>query len=359
MKTLLTILLFMLALPVTATDLVPFTEKQRQAMQIETVVIQLTRTSTSANLPGKVVVPNTQLHVVTAPQRGLIEMLLTAEGETVSQGQALARIQSPALLKLQSEYLEVYTRYQLARSNYSRVRKLNTEGIISERRFLESKAEYQELLTTVSRVKRMLELSGMDEPSLTALRESRDIDSTLVVTAPFDGVVLEQMTTAGNRVEAADPLYQIASLEPLWLEIHVPLTQLANIQVGQKVMVASVKVTGTIITIGKKVHSSDQGVQVRAEIREGVDKLRPGQFVQVQLSIASDQENYRLPRSAVTRSGGSSYIFSEQPGGFQPVQVDVLAEETNTVIIAADIPAQTQIVVTGTAAVKAAWLGAK
>jgi len=359
MKKLLSVLLFVLALPVVAGELVPFTEKQRQAMQIETAVIQATSSSTSANLPGKVVVPNAQLHVVTAPQRGLIEMLLVAEGDTVSRGQALARIQSPALLELQGEYLEVHTRYQLAKSNYDRVRKLNKEGIIAERRYLETKAQYQELLTTLSRVKRMLELSGMDEASLAKLRKDRKVDSTLVVKAPFDGVVLEQMTTAGKRVEAADPLYQIASLQPLWLEIHVPLVQIASIQTGQKVSVPAVDVSGTIITIGKKVHGSDQGVRVRAEVREGAEKLRPGQFVQVQLAIASDRENYRVPRSAVTRSDGKNYIFVEQAGGFLPVQVKVIAEETSAVIIAADIPAGSRAVVAGTVAVKAAWLGSE
>ncbi|HHJ16931.1 MAG TPA: efflux RND transporter periplasmic adaptor subunit [Gammaproteobacteria bacterium] len=357
MKTLLSTLLFMLALPVVATELVPFTEQQRQAMQIETAAIQATSTSTSANLPGKVVVPNAQLHVVTAPQRGLIETLLVAEGDVVRQGQALARIQSPALLELQSEYLEVHTRYQLAKSNYDRVRKLNKEGIIAERRFLETKAQYQEVLTALSRVKRMLELSGMDESFLARLREDRKVDSTLIVIAPFDGVILEQMTTAGKRVEAADPLYQIASLNPLWLEIHVPLVQIANIRPGQKVIVSSVNVSGTIITIGKKVHGTDQGVRVRAEIREGAEKLRPGQFIQVQLAIPSDQENYRVPRSAVTRTGGNSFIFAEQPGGFLPIQVRVLAEETDAVIIGAEIPTHTRVVVTGTAAIKAAWLG--
>ena len=357
MKRLFSVLLLMLTLPVVASERVSFTENQRQALQIETAAVEATGISTSANLPGKVVVPNSQLHVVTAPQRGLVETLLTAEGEAVSQGQALAKIQSPALLELQSEYLEVHTRYRLAKSHYERDRQLNKEGIIAERRLLESKAKYQELLTMLSRVKRMLELSGMDESSLAALRKSRRLDSTLVVTAPFSGVVLEQMTTAGERMEAADPLYKIASLKPLWLEIHVPLEQIADIQPGHKVIVPSLDVSGPITTIGKMVHGADQGVQIRAEIREGAEKLHPGQFLQVQLAIESKRKNYRVPRSAVTRAGGNSYVFAEQADSFLPIQVKVIAEETNALIVKAEIPASTRIAVTGTAAIKAAWLG--
>ena len=197
----------------------------------------------------------------------------------------------------------------------------------------------------------------MNETSLAALRKSRKLDSALVVIAPFNGVVLEQMTTAGKRVEAADPLYKIASLKPLWLEIHVPLSQVTGIQPGHRVIVPAVNVSGRVITIGKMVHGTDQGVLVRAEIDEGAEKLRPGQFLQVQLDIASKQKNYRVPRSAVTRSDGNYYIFSEQTDGFFPQRVKVVAEETNALIIDVEIPAETRIAVTGTAAIKAAWLG--
>lgn len=357
MKRLFSILLLTLAQPVLASDLIAFTQQQRVALAIETAAVETAHTRNSTNLPGKVTVPNAQLHVVTAPQKGLIETLLAAEGEVVKQGQALASIQSPALLELQSEYLEIHTRYQLAKSNFDRDRQLNEEGIIAERRLLESKAKYQELLTTASRIKRMLELSGMDEQSLVLLRKNRDLNSTLVVTAPFDGVVLEQMTTAGNRVEAADPLYRIASLKPLWLEIHVPLEQLDGILPGQSVQVPSLNISGLIVTIGKMVHEVDQGVLIRAEIHDGAEKLRPGQFLQVQLATTSDNKSYRLPRNAVIHSAGSSYVFLAQQEGFFPVLVKVVSEETNALIVEANFPEHSQIAISGTAAIKAAWLG--
>jgi len=245
----------------------------------------------------------------------------------------------------------------LAKTNYDRDQQLQKEGIIAERRLLESRARHQELLTTVSRIKQMLELSGMDKQALAALKSNRKLDSSLTITAPFDGVLLEQMTTAGNRVEAADPLYKIASLKPLWLEVHVPLEKLANIQLGQTVTVSSANVSGTIVTIGKMVHGVDQGVLVRAEIYDGAEKLRPGQFLQVQLTIESEKNSYRVPRSAVIYSGGISYVFSLQEGGFLPVPVTVTGEEANALIINTELPTQTQIAVTGTSALKAAWLG--
>lgn len=359
MRTIVCILLALVAMPVAAADVIAFSDGQRKAMHIQTAPLQSVGTRISTNYPGKVAVPNAQLHVITAPQKGLVETLLAAEGEDVTKGQVLARLQSPALLDLQSEYLEVYTRYQLAKSNYERDRMLNEEGIIAERRLLESKSKYQELLTSLSRVRRMLELSGMDKSSLSALRKSRELDSILEVTAPFGGVVLEQMTNTGTRVEAADAIYRIASLMPLWLEVHMPLEQLGDVRIGHSVVVPSLDVSGRIITIGKMVHGADQGVLVRAEINDGAEKLHPGQFLQVQLAIVSEQDTYRVPRSAVIRHEGESYIFTAQTDGFLPVQVRLAGEEANALVIEVKLPAQTEIVTAGTVAIKAAWLGSE
>jgi cobalt-zinc-cadmium efflux system membrane fusion protein len=266
------------------------------------------------------------------------------------------RIQSPRLLELQSEYLEIYTRQRLASTNYRRDRQLSEEGIIADRRLLESRANYQELTTSLARVRRLLELAGMDEAELAALGTERELNSTLLVRAPFDGVILEQLVTAGSRVEAADPIYHIAQLDPLWLEIHVPLGELGETRVGQQVVVPELEVTGRIITIGHMVHGADQGVLIRAEVHEGSDRLRPGQFVQTRLAMAAPANSYQVPRSAVVYSTGESYVFVEQPEGFVAVAVTVTEEDAGKLVISAELPANARIATSGAAAIKSAWL---
>ena len=356
MKTFLITLLLLVIVNAHASGTVVFTAAQRQALQIKTAAIIPTTRNLGGLLPAKIAVPNAQLQVVTAPQQGLVEVLLLAEGESITAGQPLVRIQSPRLLELQSDYLAVHTRYRLAASNYQRDRKLNKEGIIAERRLLESKADYQELATSLARLRRILELAGMDEDTLATLESSRDLNSTLVILAPFDGVILEQLVEAGSRVEAADPIYRIASLDPLWMEVHVPLEQLGDTHIGQEVEIPELGVTGRIITIGHMVHGADQGVLIRAEVHEGSDKLRPGQFVQVQFAVTTSDIRFRIARSAVIYSKGNSFIFVEQMDGFAAYKVTVTNDEGNTLIIQADLPADARVAVSGTVAIKAVWL---
>ncbi len=335
---------------------VVITETQRKALQIETGPLTATNRNLGGLLPARVAVPNAQLQVVTAPQEGLVEVLLSAEGEKVTAGQPLVRIQSPRLLELQSEYLETYTRQRLASTNYQRDRQLSEEGIIAERRLLESRANYQELTTALGRVRRLLELAGMDEAELAALGSERKLNSTLLVRAPFDGVILEQLVAAGSRVEAADPIYHIAQLDPLWLEIHVPLGKLGDTRVGQQVVVPELDVTGRIITIGHMVHGADQGVLIRAEVHDGSDRLRPGQFVQTRLALTSPGNSYQVPRSAVVYAEGESYVFVDRPQGFVAVPVTVTEEAADHLVISAELAKDARIATRGAAAIKSAWL---
>jgi len=357
MKTILGLGLLLSSVLAGAAELIPVSGEQRGALGIELAAIESIDVRHSALLPARVAVPSARLQVVTAPQAGLVEVLLVAEGEHVRKGQPLIRIQSPRLLDLQSDYLETLSRYTLAESNYRRDRQLNEEGIIAERRLLESRAAFTEVSTSLARLRRLLQLAGMDEQALNDLAKQRELSSTLVVRAPLDGVVLEQLTVAGTRVEAADPLYRIANLDRLWLEIHVPLEQLGDTAAGQQVVVPALNLSGPIITVGRMVHSADQGVLVRAEISEGAEQLHPGQFLQVQLAGLSEPDNYQVPRAAVARIGGRAYIFAAGADGFTPVEVSVTSEQSTDLVVRARLPSGTEIAVNGAAAIKAIWQG--
>jgi len=53
------------------------------------------------------------------------------------------------------------------------------------------------------------------------------------IRAPFDGAIIESYKTVGEYV-ADDPILQIASLDPLHVEVIVPLTQLGIVESGMR-----------------------------------------------------------------------------------------------------------------------------
>lgn len=332
-------------------------DTQISAFGIETQQVLPVQQAISQTFPAKVSVPNAQLRVVSAPLDGVVEALLVAEGETVRQDQPLARIRSSALLELQASYLESLSRRLLSGEAASRDRKLRAEGIVAERRLLESQAAHRENLNAEERDRQALRLAGMPEEAIEQLARTQKLSAVLDVKAPLAGVVLEQIATAGQRLATADPLYRVGDLNVLWVEVHVPLEKLGNIREGSTVDLPQANIHAEVITVGRMVHGTDQGVLVRAQVREGAEQLRPGQFVEARLHMGTDNDALRIPSAAVVRSGDNELVFVRDVQGFVPVPVSVIASEGANAVIHADLPRDAQVVVSGTAALKAAMAG--
>lgn len=357
----------LVSLPPVAAELVPLSADEQAAFGIELAAPEPAGAAMSRRYPGKVAVPNRQLRVVAAPQAGVIEALLVAEGERVEAGQVLARLASPELVAVQGDYLEALTRLGLAGSELAREQMLHREGITAERRVIEAQAKRRELATLVDQHRQRLALAGLEPAAIEALAQSRRLSSTLPVRTPIGGVVLEQLADTGESVATSAPLYRIGELSPLWVEVHVPVGALAGVAVGGRVRLPAVGpkpgVDGRIITVGRMVHGEDQGVLVRAEVTAGTEDLRPGQFTEVQLLTVAVGEadgagRWRLPRAAVVRDAGDAYVFAAAEGGFRAVPVTLLAEEDRTLVVQGDLSAADQVAVSGVVALKAAWLSA-
>ncbi|WP_462329366.1 efflux RND transporter periplasmic adaptor subunit [Thiohalocapsa halophila] len=357
----------LVSLPPVAAELVPLSADEQAAFGIELAAPEPAGAAMSRRYPGKVAVPNRQLRVVAAPQAGVIEALLVAEGERVEAGQVLARLASPELVAVQGDYLEALTRLGLAGSELAREQMLHREGITAERRVIEAQAKRRELATLVDQHRQRLALAGLEPAAIEALAQSRRLSSTLPMRTPIGGVVLEQLADTGESVATSAPLYRIGELSPLWVEVHVPVGALAGVAVGGRVRLPAVGpkpgVDGRIITVGRMVHGEDQGVLVRAEVTAGTEDLRPGQFTEVQLLTVAVGEadgagRWRLPRAAVVRDAGDAYVFAAAEGGFRAVPVTLLAEEDRTLVVQGDLSAADQVAVSGVVALKAAWLSA-
>ena len=338
---------------------VALSHAQQESYGIITAPLQTATAVLGARYPAEVVVPNTQLQVVSALQGGLVEALMVAEGDQVNKGQMLARLQSPGLLELQRDLLQTLIQLNLARSTLNRDKQLLDEGIIPKRRYLESRSVWQALITQKQQQEATLQFSGMSEEAISDLEKSRHLNSALTVTAPFDGVILEQMAIPGQKLDAADPLFQIGQLSPLWLEIHVPIEVVRNVATGDKISVPEMDLAGEIITIGRKVHAADQGTLIRAIVKDNIEQLRPGQLVQARIAQKTDdQQRYFVPRKAIIRLDQQTMVFMEIEEGFEAIEIDIIGSHEGQQIITSHEPITAPIVISGAVTLKAILIGA-
>jgi Multidrug resistance efflux pump len=97
-----------------AGDEVPVSAEQMKKLGIETRSLATPQGGAGIAFPAQVIVPNGQLQVVSVPVSGLVESVLVAVNQPVKKGQPLARLQSPALIEAQREFLTAATQSGLA-----------------------------------------------------------------------------------------------------------------------------------------------------------------------------------------------------------------------------------------------------
>lgn len=330
--------------------------KQMQAIGIETAPLTGAGQGSQYSLPAQVVIPNAQLRIVSAPLPGLVQTMAVAPNDAVKRGQLLARLESPMLIEAQREFLQAATQAQLAQTSLKRDEELYKEGIIAEGRYQTARTQHIQAAAALSERRQALRLYGMSDTAINSLQSGRSMSSTLDIVAPISGVVLEQMASTGQRAEAATPLYRLAQVQPLWLEMRATPAAAAGIAPGAAVSVDGAM--GKVLSLGRHLDPATQTVMIRAEISQGAEKLRAGQYVEALVKASEDEaRQWQVPATALARHQGKTYVFVVTRGGFVASAVRVLGEAASSATITGNLRGNERIAVKGIAALKAIWTG--
>jgi cobalt-zinc-cadmium efflux system membrane fusion protein len=330
--------------------------------QINHLGIQMAGIKPASNIPlltapAKVVVPPAHEQIVSAPQAGLVSQLNFAVGDSVKKGEIVAQINSPDIVTLQQRYLQVENQRQLALANYQRDKNLFAEGVIAQKRWQEARSQYAILESEAKSARQLLQIAGMSEAQLRNLTQTERFSSQLTLYAPLTGVVLEKMVVAGERLNSLSPLYKVANLDELWLEIAVAQEQIGAVHVGDNVTIVNTPISARIALLGKSINLSNQTVTVRAVINQRQPAVRAGQTVMIQLIQANDQTAFAVPSTALAQNEGKSYLFIHDPRGFKVQAVTMMAKQGAEVVISGALTGKEQIAANGAVALKALWLG--
>ncbi|OYY84663.1 MAG: efflux transporter periplasmic adaptor subunit [Methylophilales bacterium 16-45-9] len=355
-KLLISMLFLFLHLQSHATDVV-MSASQQKSLGITLATIGKNNMISSRLFPAEIAVPVGQERVVSAAQSGLIDQLFVAAGQEVKKGQTVAHLISPDLVNLQNDYLQAVIQKKLLSKSLARDQALFKDGIIAERRLLETESAYEEISASLTQRRQSLRLAGMGEAAINTLNSASNMHSGISLVAPIDGQILEQMVTIGQRVDMGMPLYRIAKLKPLWLEIHAPLETLSMVKLGMPVSIPKLQASGKLIAIVRSVNKADQTLHLRAEITQGAEKLSPGQFVESQINLSDATPQVSVPKSALVRQGKDTYVFVQQTKGFVAIKVTIIAEQGDEAVIDGAFKGNEKVAISGVSAIKGAWLG--
>ncbi|MFH1216707.1 MAG: efflux RND transporter periplasmic adaptor subunit [Pseudomonadota bacterium] len=280
---------------------ITFDERARKIAQVEVTPVVRGNGSTETRMTGKVDYDETRLGTITAWIGGRIDKLhIDYTGSTVKKGQAMAELYSPDLLTAQAELIQaVAASGRLQDSTLDLIR--NT------------------VLRTEQASREKLRLLGLSEGQIKEVITRGKPSDHVTLIAPMSGVVITKDVVEGVYVKTGMPIYTIASLNHLWVNLEAYESDLARIKLGQKVDF-SVEAfpgrffAGKVAYIDPLVNEKTRTIRVRLNVDNSDMRLKPGMFVRARIeNSGSKGELLLIPASAPLFTGKRALVYVQQP----------------------------------------------
>jgi cobalt-zinc-cadmium efflux system membrane fusion protein len=147
-----------------------------------------------------------------------------------------------------------------------------------------------------------------------AVVENRDSLRSYTVTAPISGVVLARHTNVGD-VAGDEPLFEIADLSELWLELHAFGEDAARLRNGQAVRLEAAAGGKVVETTLQRVlplaSATSQTVVARALLPNTQGEWRPGMAVNAEVILAERQVPLAVKTAGLQRFRDFTVVFAQ------------------------------------------------
>ena len=131
--------------------------------------------------------------------------------------------------------------------------------------------------------------------------ETNESLRAVAIEAPISGLIVNRNIQVG-QVTGGEPLYVIADLDEVWVQLDVFGRDLGTIEAGQPVTVASLDGAihrGTVDWVSPLVAHGSQSVRARVPLPNPEGNLRVGQFVRARVVIAATEVPLAVRRSGL------------------------------------------------------------
>ncbi len=302
--------------PICGMDLIPvkpgqpgeitLSAAQLKRAGIRTARVKHAAATSTRRMTGQVKVDETRVGRVTAWYDARIEsMIVDTVGAKVQKGDRLLTLYSPELLLAQKELLEA----------------------VAQRDRLAAQADALPALSEasgdiVAAARERLRLWGMSRYQIDLVVKRKRPLKTLTVRAPRSGIVVARSVKAGEWVKTGSPLFSIADLDRVWVDLDAYEEDLAYLKLGLRVRFETrsepgVARYGDISFISPIIDPQTRTATIRLDAR-GTDahgvSLRPGAYVEARITAAlSDATPLVIPHSAPLITGERAIVFVVKP----------------------------------------------
>ncbi|WP_455389560.1 efflux RND transporter periplasmic adaptor subunit [Petrachloros mirabilis] len=318
--------------------------------RVRTEIVAMHEVPELVTAPGEVSLDLKQVAKITSRIEGQVDRVHVQLGDRVKRGDPLVAIDSLRLDELVQEYLVTKAQVDVAESGYRRTKKLATEKIVTERRLVEERGQYVEAQARHQHVREKLLNMGMTADELHQLEHgSHQEGHHYTIRSPIAGTVVAQNIVRGQGVSPGFELFEIVDTSRVWIFANLPIEQARKFKEGDFGTIlpkGGEPITATLTYLAPVADETTRTVRVRFEIENRQQRLKPREYVDVQLSIASPPA-LAVPVSAVTMVDSLRGVFVQRATGYVFVPIEVVREGGGWVEVRKGLIAGEQVVVDG------------
>jgi RND family efflux transporter MFP subunit len=253
---------------------------------------------------------------------GRIADLKVAEGDRVSSGQLLAKIDDRTYHDQlnQAEAAEAQAKATLenARLSDARNQELFKRGIVARKDTEDAGTQLHVAEAAESQSKAALEIAR------------RQVERTEIL-SPLNGIVAKRFVSIGEQVDgtAAQPIVEVASLGELEFLANAPPAALAKIRAGESVSVSSEALPGKsfpgrVVAVSPAVDPATGVGMVRVRVPNSAGQLRLGLFLTAEIPIETHTKALCVPPDSIYHDdAGQPRVYEVDKDAAKAVAVEL------------------------------------
>ena len=265
----------------------------------------------------------------------LLALLETPElDQEVAAAQAQAAEATAATVQAQAELVEAESELKVASAQLARVRaevELSRSQLTRREKLLVTRAISQEEYETAQRdlEARTADIAAAESDvarrrsnlktraaiievrqATAASKQSnvdrlRELQAFKRIIAPFDGIVTSRTAEIGMLVAAGtEPLFTIQDMNRVRIQVQVPQTNAAALNLGDKVLISipeskAAVIEAAITRFAPSIDSVNRTMLAEIELLNQTHGLQPGSYAQVTLTSAQDSRLWTIPSNTI------------------------------------------------------------
>jgi cobalt-zinc-cadmium efflux system membrane fusion protein len=326
--------------PAVAVDEIVLSPQANQNAGITALAVHLMRYQQDIKTTGEIKADENRVFHINSMVAGRVTKDNVNLGDIIKKDQVLALVQNTEVARIYGDYVhqkhqnevqihQLMSKIELAKNTFERTNQLFKEGIAPQKDVMANQNALDQLSIELKGVREhQTHLVSETESLLSAYgktikasdEDGRTIDNKSPMVAPRGGVVIKKNITEGDVVNSSEPLYIVADLTSVWLDITIYDKDLANIQVGEGVTFTSDSLpsrtfTGKIDYIQPLAGDTTRTFLARVTLPNPGLALKPGMFGTALIHSAKSENLPYIPDSAIQRFGDETFVFEEVSAG--------------------------------------------